>query len=311
MSLNIEIRITKVVTWWKSIPGNVKGSCYLLLASFFGAVMGALIKYVGQRINVFEILFIRQLFVLLFVFPVILANLRTVFQTNIFRFHLLRSVFSTIAMTAGFTALIHMPLAEVTAISFVRTLFATLLAIIFFREIVGLRRWITTIVGFLGVLIVVRPDSDNINYYAFLAIFSAFFVACITLILKKLSRVDRPSTIIVYQSIFILIFLLGPAIFLWVHPSILDIIYIAVIGCLMSMLQWLLINAFKVGDVGAIAPMEYTRLIFSTIIGAIFFSEIPSLWTGLGAIIIIGSSFYTVRRNLILRKERGTKDIQQ
>ena len=79
----------------------------------------------------------------------------------------------------------------------------------------------------------------------------------------------------------------------------------------MSMLQWLLINAFKVGDVGAIAPMEYTRLIFSTIIGAIFFSEIPSLWTGLGAIIIIGSSFYTVRRNLILKKERGTKDIQQ
>jgi len=295
--------IIEIKVWWESIHGNVRGSFLLLLASACGAVMGALIKYVGQRIGVFEILFIRQTFVLLIVAPAILLNFRSAFQTNIFQFHVLRSIFATIAMTTGFTALVHMPLAEVTAISFVRTLFATLLAIIFFKELVGIRRWVVTIVGFLGVLIVVRPDSDNVNYYALLAICSAFFVACITIILKKLSRTDNPSTIIFYQSIFTLTFMFGPTIYFWILPTWVELVYIAVIGSLMSTIQWLLINAFKVGDIGAIAPIEYTRLIFSGVLGVIFFSEIPNSWTAVGASIIIGSAFYTVKRNLTLRKK--------
>ena len=109
---------------------------------------------------------------------------------------------------------------------------------------------------------------------------------------------------IFYQSIFTLTFMFGPTIYFWVQPTWIEIIYIAVIGFLMSAIQWLLINAFKVGDVGAIAPMEYTRLIFSAVLGVIFFSEIPSFWSVVGAFIIIGSAFYTVRRNLILRKEK-------
>ena len=116
---------------WIALPSNVKGAFLILVATFFGAIMGALIKHVGQRIPVFEILFIRQICVLVIISPIIFQTYDTVFRTRAFPLHLMRSTFAAIAMATGFTALVHLPLAEVTAIGFARTLFTTLLALIF------------------------------------------------------------------------------------------------------------------------------------------------------------------------------------
>jgi len=123
-------------------------------------------------------------------------------------------------MLTGFIAVVHLPLAEVTAISFVRTLFTTILAIFFLKEVVGVRRWSSVIVGFIGVLVIVRPETENINIYALLAIVSAFFVSSINILMRKLSQIESSSTIMAYQSIFVTLAMAGPAIYLWVTPTL-------------------------------------------------------------------------------------------
>ena len=290
---------------WMTIPGNVRGSLIVLVASMVSVVMSALIKQVGQNIPVVEILFIRQLLVLMIISPVLLRNLDTVFITSVFRLHFTRSLFSVVAMFTGFTAVVHLPLAEVTAISFVRTLFTTVLAIFFLKEVVGIRRWSSVIIGFIGVLVIVRPDSDNINAYALLALTSALFVSGINIVMRKLSQIDNPSTIMAFQSIFVTLVMAVPTVFLWVTPTFEETVFVLLIGGLMSMMQWLFIQAFKAGEAAAIAPMEYARLIFAAVIGIIFFAEVPTAWTLSGAGIIMVSTLYTMHRNALKKREKA------
>ncbi len=293
----------KLYRRWPAMPGNVQGSLIVLAASLVSVVMSSLIKQVGQTIPVFEILFIRQIVVLAFISPVIVKYIDTVFATKVFRHHIIRGSLSVVAMFTGFTAIVHLPLAEVTAISFVRTLFTTILAIVFLKEVVGFRRWTSVIAGFIGVLVIIRPDPENISAYALLAITSAFFVSCIHIVMRKLSRIDNPSTIMAYQSIFVTLVMAGPAIYQWVMPTVKEGIIIFVIGSLMSLMQWLFIQAYRVGEAAAIAPMEYARLVYAALIGIIFFAEVPTLWTLSGAAIIIASTLYTMRRNALMKRQ--------
>jgi len=284
---------------WNEIPGNIRGCLIVLVASLVAVIMSALIKQVGKDIPVVEILFIRQSLVLIIISPVIFRNIDSVFVTGVFRMHFLRSAFSVVAMFTGFTAIVHLPLAEATAISFVRTLFTTILAIIFLRELVGIRRWSSVVIGFIGVLIIVRPSPENINVYALLAMTSALFVSCINIVMRKLSRIDKSSTIMAYQSIFITVVMAGPAYYYWVTPTYDEVLLVLMIGGLMSLMQWLFIQAFKAGEAAAIAPMEYFRLLYAVVIGVIFFAEIPTVWTVTGAAIIMLSTLYTMHRNAV------------
>jgi drug/metabolite transporter (DMT)-like permease len=290
---------------WLTLPGNVRGSLIVLLASLISVLMTSLIKHVGQSIPVVEILFIRQILVLVIISPVILKNIDTVFKTKVLRLHVLRGSISVVAMLTGFTAVVHLPLAEVTAISFVRTLFTTILAIFFLKEVVGVRRWSSVIIGFVGVLIIVRPDLENLNAYALLAIASAFFVSSINIVMRKLSQIENPSTIMAYQSIIVALAMSGPAIYLWVMPTWDEALFIVVIGGLMSLMQWIFIQAFKAGEAAAIAPMEYSRLLYAGIIGIVFFAEVPTPWTLGGAGIIIGSTLYTLHRNTLKKRHKA------
>jgi len=290
---------------WLMLPGNVQGSLIVLLASLISVLMTSLIKHVGQSIPVVEILFIRQILVLVIISPVILKNIDTVFKTKVLRLHILRGSISVVAMLTGFTAVVHLPLAEVTAISFVRTLFTTILAIFFLKEVVGVRRWSSVIIGFVGVLIIVRPDLENLNAYALLAIASAFFVSSINIVMRKLSQIENPSTIMAYQSIIVALAMSGPAIYLWVMPTWDEALFIVVIGGLMSLMQWIFIQAFKAGEAAAIAPMEYSRLLYAGIIGVVFFAEVPTPWTLGGAGIIIGSTLYTLHRNTLKKRHKA------
>jgi drug/metabolite transporter (DMT)-like permease len=284
---------------WHGLPGNVRGSLIILIASLASVAMSSLIKHVGQTIPVIEILFVRQILVLIIISPVIFRNLGTVFKSSIYGLHFLRASLSVIAMYTGFTAVVNMPLAEVTAITFARILFTTILAIVFLKEIIGIRRWASIFIGFMGVLVVIRPDPDNINIYALMAIVSALFVSGIQIVLRKVSQIDKPSTIIAFHSIFITLVMAVPAYFQWVMLNLDEMIYILIIGILMSLMQWLFIQAFKVGEAAAIAPMEYVRLLYAGVIGIIFFSEIPTVWTLSGAAIIAASTLYTLHRNAV------------
>jgi drug/metabolite transporter (DMT)-like permease len=253
----------------------------------------------GQRIPVVEILFMRQVVLLLVIAPMMVRNFPGVFVSRHRKLHFIRVGVSSIAMITGFTAFVHLPLAEATTIGFARTLFTTVLAVLILHETVGLRRWSATALGFIGVVVVVQPGSDSFSLYALAAILSAFLVALLMIFLRTLSQVDKPITIMSYQAVFLTLILAAPALYFWVTPTWTELVLVIVAGTLMSVMQWLNIQAYKVGEAAALAPMDYFRLFFATLIGIWFFSEIPTIWTFVGAGIILLSTAYTMHRNSI------------
>lgn len=287
---------------WSDLPGNVRGSVWMVLCSIAFAVMATCIKLLGRDLPVIEILFFRQMFVIVVVSPAICRGFPSIFRTTRLPLHVLRALLAVVAMVTGFTALVHLPLAEATAISFARTLFTTMLAVVILKEIVGWRRWCATLVGFVGILIIVRPSPEHFNEYALLALISACFVAGVQIVLRTVSRLDRPATIIAYQSVFLSILLAGPTIYLWVTPTWEQLAFMAAIGCVMSVVQWTMIKAYAAGEASAIAPMEYGRLLFATVAGILIFAEIPTIYTLIGSALVIASTLYTVHRNSIRQK---------
>ena len=135
------------------------------------------------------------------------------------------------------------------------------------------------------------------NEYALMAMLSAFFVACIMVVLRLLSQTEKPTTIMAYQSVFLAIAFAPFAIYWWETPTLEEMGLLVVIGVLMSAGQWSNIQAYKAGEASAIAPFEYGRLLFATLIGIWYFGEIPTEYTLIGATVIVGSTLYTAHRN--------------
>ncbi|MEO1065737.1 MAG: DMT family transporter, partial [Pseudomonadota bacterium] len=144
---------------WQSLNGNVRGGLWMLLAALLFSLMVVVIKVIGSRLPIVEILFFRQLVMALIVAPVIWRGLPGSLRTKRPDLQALRVIAATTAMILGFSAFIHLPLSEATAIGFSKTMFITILAILFLKETVGIRRWSAVIVGFIGVLIMIAPED--------------------------------------------------------------------------------------------------------------------------------------------------------
>jgi len=296
---------SKSSQFWSRVPENLKGCIWLVIASLLFTLMTAAIKDVGQRIPVWEILFIRQICVIVILFPRMLQSFPRAFKTSRLQLHGARVFCSVCAMAAGFTAVIHMPLADVTAISFARTLFITLLAVILLKEVVDLKRWGPTIFGFVGVLIVLQPSFDGIDYYAFLALSSAVFLAVVMIITRVLTKTESPVTIMTYQSFGLAIAFAIPAYIYWQPPTAMELIVMVSTGVLMSMAQYSNIKAYKHGEASAVQPMEFTRLIFAGLIGILIFQETPSYLTVIGSLVIIAGAVYSVKE---MRRDQRVSD---
>lgn len=296
---------SKSSQFWSRVPENLKGCIWLVIASLLFTLMTAAIKDVGQRIPVWEILFIRQICVIVILFPRMLQSFPRAFKTSRLQLHSARVFCSVCAMAAGFTAVIHMPLADVTAISFARTLFITLLAVVLLKEVVDLKRWGPTIFGFVGVLIVLQPSFDGIDYYAFLALSSAVFLAVVMIITRVLTKTESPVTIMTYQSFGLAIAFAIPAYIYWQPPTAMELIVMVSTGVLMSMAQYSNIKAYKHGEASAVQPMEFTRLIFAGLIGILIFQETPSYLTVIGSLVIIAGAVYSVKE---MRRDQRVSD---
>lgn len=293
----------RIEKWWLAKPGNVRGALWMVMAALFFSISVAFIKDVGQRLHVTQILFVRQSVMFITVLPVLINGFPLILKTNHLPIHLARVGLALIAMLAGFSAVIHIPLAEATAISFAKSFFVTIFAIWILKEKVGVRRWTATAVGFIGVLIMIRPTGDGLDIWAAAAVLGAAAAGMVMIILRYLSRFEKPVTILSYQVIFVGVLMLLPAIYFWKAPSLHEWVLLILIGITSFFGQLLNIWAFRVGEATAITSLDYTRLIYATLFGAILFSEWPSAETLLGASIIIAASLYTVWREAQLGRK--------
>ncbi|MTH97778.1 DMT family transporter [Roseibium sp. RKSG952] len=296
------------------LPDNTVGALWILQAAFLFTVMAALIKLAGSGMSVFQILAVRQAIMVLIVAPRILAGLPGSLATKRPDLQAARVVLATTTMLSGFTAIIELPLADATTLSFSKTFFVTLFAIFLLGEQVGRHRWGATIAGFFGILIMLKPNAAGfVNPYALLALGSAITGSLVLITVKVLTRTDPPITILTYQAIFVGLIMAVPAYLTWTPPTLEQWGLLALIGAVSWAAQMSNIRAFRSGEASAIASLDYTRLLYATIFGIGLFGHWPSGVTLLGAGIIILAALYTVRREAIRGRElaRNAEDNNQ
>jgi drug/metabolite transporter (DMT)-like permease len=196
-----------------------------------------------------------------------------------------------------------LPIAEASATGFVAPLFVTALSIVFLGETVGVRRWLATAVGLIGVLIILRPGTGAFHPAAFFPIVSALAWACTLIMTRMMSGRDHAITTMTYSSIVGVCILSALVPFVWVAPSWHDILFGIFIGLASTAGQWIVVLAFRYADASVLAPFSYTQLLWVSILGFVIFGEVPDIWTVTGAVFIVGSGLYTAHRERVRRSQ--------
>ncbi len=275
---------------------NIKAALVLILAGLFFSIMAATIKLAGQSLHVTQILLIRQLGMLLIMSPQIIANPRESYRTGRIDLQMIRLGLALVAMTGGFTAIIHMPLADATALGFAKSFFVTIFAVIVLKEIVGPYRWLAVVVGFIGVLIMLRPGSDGFTIYSIYALISAACAGAVMVIIRLLSRTETTHTIMVYQATGVALVMFIPALLTWQQPTFVEWLLLALIGVTAYLGQRLNVMAFTLGEASLLASLDYMRLLYAVLIGFFLFGNLPHASTLLGAVIIVAAAIFTIHR---------------
>lgn len=261
------------------------------------------VRTAGERLPSVEIVFFRTLFQLLFIFPLAVRTGLTGLRTNRVRLHMLRVVLAAMTVQCTFYAFTKLPLADVTAISFSRSLFLTILAIVVLKETVGRHRWTATILGFIGVLFIVQPGAGSLQIAAVVALLAAFLSACMSITVRMLSSTEQNVQIMLFPALFTLCISAPITAALWTDPTSIEIVTIAAAAVAGFIGQWCMIEGFRVGETSALAPVNYLRILFAGALGYLFFSEIPGINTVVGAGIIVAATLYTLHRETIIAKK--------
>jgi drug/metabolite transporter (DMT)-like permease len=260
-------------------------------------VMLALIKLAGQTLHVTEILFFRQLTMVAIATPVIVRGYPGSLKTGRLDLQLARIGVAFGAMILGFTAVIHLPLAEATTLGFTKTFFMTILGIVVLGEAVRARRWAALAAGFAGVLIILWPGAVHGDaIYRLASIASACLVALVMVLIRKLAQIDRPVTILSYQAVGVGLLMFVPMLWFWRTPSLWEAGLLVLIGTIAAVGQYINILALRAGEAGALAPLDFTRLVFAGALGLAMFGEWPADRVFLGAAVIVGAAIYTLHR---------------
>ena len=198
-----------------------------------------------------------------------------------------------------------MPLATASALTFLAPLFAVLLAAIFLKEGFTPRRVIALLVGFLGMLVIVRPDPASFETNALLLVGAALLWGAVIVIVKVLSRTESSGTITVWMALMMAPLALLPAIPFWTEPTLHQLAWLALGGVLGAFAQWAMTQALKIGTTTAVMPIDFLRLVWGAMIGFAIFEEIPDAFTWIGGIIIFGSSVW-----LTWREQRANRGVR-
>ena len=288
----------QLVGAWLRMPGNLRGVIWIIVGSLAFAFNDAVIKHLGSKYDPLQLAFVRYVVGLLVLGPVFINMGFSGLGTRRLGLHLTRLVIACAAQIGVFYAVIHLYLADATAISFSRPLFTTIVAVFLLSELVSVRRWVATLVGFAGVMIMVRPGHAGVDPVALIAVVSALTFAVANVLIRMLSKTEPPNRILFYYHAGGTVIFLGPAIWVWQTPVGAEWFLLVLIGVLTTIGMIGFVRGFSVGEANAVGPIEYIRLIFAAIIGYAVFAEIPSLWTVIGAIVIIASALYIARDEL-------------
>lgn len=283
---------------------NVRGALWMLASAVTFTLMTSLIKYLGDDYSPALQTFYRQAAGILVLVPIVLRDPVGAFRTSRPGILLFRSLAGTLGMVLAFWAYQKMPLAEANALSFTRTLWIVPLAIFVLGEKIGPWRLGATLIGFAGVLIMLQPSIANaVGWPAAAALASAALFAMTVTGMKVMTRDHSVTVLMVWSAALGFVLSIPLAVLEWRWPEPLDLALLAAMGVLGLVTQVCYIKGMSLGDAAAMAPIDYTRLVFAILFGLALFHEVPNMITMFGALIVIGSTLVITLRELHFKQK--------
>ncbi len=282
---------------------NLLAIILILISIFAGSTMGVLIKFAQNDVSIYIAAFLRFLIGFIFIFPYILKTKFKVYKTSNILLHVIRSLLNYPAMLLTFSALMLVPYEKISALNFLVPFFVTILAVLFLKENIRIYRISALVIGFIGMLIILRPGIMDVSLGIQMVLVATFFWSIIIILTKQLTNKDSSITILTYMYTFMTFLTLITAIIFWETPTTNSIIYLSLAAFVGTISHFSINHAFKLVDVSMTQPFSFIGLIIASFYGYFLFNESPDIYTWLGAIVIfIGIIIITIRE-LKLDKE--------
>ncbi|HXP75281.1 MAG TPA: DMT family transporter [Stellaceae bacterium] len=288
-----------------ALPPIARAAFWVVLSGFCATFMNVFVREAARELHPFEITFFRCFFGFAVLVPWIVKAGPGALKTRKKVFYTLRGLVSLVSMLSWFYGITLVPLATATALNFTSPLFSTLGAALVLHESVRLRRWSALAVGFVGVIVILRPGAEALDPYALLIIFSAMTGGLNVVTVKFLARTESPAAIVTYLMLFLTPLSLIPALFVWQWPSLVAIGWLVALGALGTLSHISVVRGYGLVDASACAPFEFLRLPFAAFMGYVLFSEVTDLWTWVGAVAIAVSAIYVAHREARIARERA------
>jgi drug/metabolite transporter (DMT)-like permease len=290
------------------LPPNLVASGLMIAAFVTFTMMAVMVRMVGPHIPIVEIVFVRQCLAMLFLSASFWRARESIRAPKRIKLHIARGVSATVSMICGLTATLLIPLADVTAIQMAEVLIVTALAAVFLGEHVGWRRWLATLVGFIGVIVMLRPFAGGVSLYANVALLGAFFGALNMIVLRAGAKHDRIETVLFWQGVVVLCLVSPMALSVWVQPTITQAGALLCMSIIFTLGLWLVTLALRMGETSALAPLHYLRLLMMGGVGWAVYDEVPTVATVIGAGLVLTAATYTIRRNAEKNPEKAPVD---
>ena len=258
-------------------------------------IMDVLIKKLADTFPTNEIIFFRCLFGLI---PVVFMMYvtKSSIKTSKIKLHVFRALIASLAMFAFFKSFHLLPLAHVSSISFASIMITTILAIYLLKEKVGIRRWIAIFIGFIGILIILRPGSNIFNFYMLLPLLGAGALSVTIIIMKSVLKFDTPPTCSFYMHSLVTLIMIVTLFFNYISPTYNQLFILFCMGFIGGVAQILATNAYRISDVSILSPIDYSSILWAITFGIIFFRDYPDLYVILGSLVIVISTYYIIYR---------------
>ena len=280
----------------------LRAALLMLGSTLAFGLMAIAIRYATRYVPIQEVAFFRNAFGLLALLPMLIRPGSAPLKTQQLPRYFLRSAIGLASMLCAFWAIGHLPISQAISLSYSTPLFVTIAAVLWLGETVRMRRWAAVIIGFIGVLIIVRPGSTSFTPGTLVAVGAAVLSSLVAIQIKQLTRVDSADTVVFYTYVFWVPLSLVPALFVWVWPTGLAWVWLVATGVLGTLGQLLWTRALRLGEVSALTPISFMQLPLVSLLGWLLFNETLDRWTVIGAGIILGANAYIAHREAVLAR---------
>jgi len=280
---------------------GIKGVLWFVLSLLVSSSGDVIMKELGMDMHPYQVVFLRFFFASLTLLPWLYFD-KNSFKTKRLPLHFIRGLFLFAGISFWCAGLNVVKISLATTINFTIPIFVAVLAVIFLKEKFTVFRFIATVFGFIGVIVSMDISSADFNVISLSLLISSFLFASLDVINKKFVTDETTMSMLFYSNIFTSLLSVIPAIYVWQPVSGKALLLLLLLGVVANVILYFILKAFELVDASAVAPYRYIELLFSSILGYLFFNEVPDSHILYGAIVIIMATLFVLYEGLLRRK---------